>query len=99
MTKSFSELINSTVPTLVDFFATWCGPCKAMAPELQKLKSAIGDKANVLKVDIDKNPAVAHIYGVKAVPTVILFKDGKIVWRQSGVVSAQQLQQVIGQHV
>lgn len=96
---TFSEMINSSVPTLVDFFATWCGPCKAMAPELQKLKSVVGEKANVLKVDIDKNPAVAHMYGVRAVPTTLLFKNGKIVWRQSGVVSAQQLQQIVEQHV
>ena len=97
--SSFQEIINSEKPVLVDFFAEWCGPCKTMAPILSKVKTQIGDKASIIKVDVDKNPAAASTYQVRGVPTLILFKKGQIVWKESGVISEQQLANVIKQHI
>jgi len=97
--SSFQEIINSDKPVLVDFFAEWSGPCKTMAPILSKVKTQIGDKASIIKVDVDKNPSAASAYQVRGVPTLILFKKGQIVWKESGVVSEQQLASVIQQHI
>ena len=95
--SNLSELINSKKPLLIDFFAEWCGPCKMMTPILQELKRDIGENATIIKVDVDKNQALARKYNVMGVPTLILFKEGQIKWRQSGVVDARNLSRIIGE--
>jgi len=96
--STFQQVINSDQPVLVDFFAEWCGPCKTMAPILKQAKDSLGDKVRIIKVDVDKNPDAAQQYGIQGVPTLILFKNGQIKWRQSGVVPANALVQVVNQH-
>jgi thioredoxin 1 len=92
---TFNELIESDKPVLVDFFAEWCGPCKVMAPILKDVKQEVGDAVSILKVDVDKNPQAAAAYQVQGVPTLILFKQGKVLWRQSGVVQKNGLVGII----
>ena len=83
--KDFNELINSTKPTLVDFYAIWCSPCKMMSPIIEQTKKDLGDTATVLKIDIDKNNSIAAKYGIRSIPTLLIFKEGEVVWRQGGV--------------
>ncbi len=96
---TFKELIQSDKPVLVDFHATWCGPCKMMAPILQDVKHKVGDAVSIIKIDVDKNPQAAQAYQVQGVPTLILFKAGQTIWRQSGVVQAKQLEQILNNNL
>lgn len=96
--NDFTQLINSEKPTLVDFFATWCGPCRVQAPILENVKNQVGDAANVVKVDIDKNQELAAQYRVQSVPTLVIFKNGEPVWRASGVQQAEVLVDKLNEH-
>lgn len=95
----FSELIDSETPVLIDFHATWCGPCQMMGPILQDVAKKVDGRAKILKIDVDKNQGVAAKYQVQGVPTLMVFKNGKMVWRQSGVVPAHQLVEVLEKNV
>ncbi|MBS4043043.1 MAG: thioredoxin [Chitinophagaceae bacterium] len=94
----FNEIINQDKPVLVDFFAEWCGPCKTMSPILKEVKEVVGDNVSIIKLDVDKNPSTAQYFQVQGVPTLVLFKNGKVLWRQSGVVSKSQLVQILNNY-
>lgn len=96
---NFNEIINSEKPVLVDFSAEWCGPCKMMKPILEDLKSRMGDRATILKVDIDQNPKAAAAFKIQSVPTLIIFKKGAVRWRKSGVVQAKELENLLKQNI
>lgn len=95
--EKFNEMINGELLTLVDFFATWCGPCKMMHPILEQLKEKMGDDIRILKVDVDKNEALSMQYRIQSVPILMLFKKGEMLWRQSGAMSLNDLMQKISQ--
>lgn len=95
--ESFGEIIKGKTPVLVDFYAEWCGPCKMMKPILEELRQIMGDQIRILKIDVDKNPKLASSLNISGVPTLILFKEGQTLWRQSGVVPAKQLQTIVKQ--
>jgi len=97
--STFNQIINEDQAVLIDFFATWCGPCKMMPPILDQVKKNLGSQLRILKIDVGKNPKVAEQYQVRGVPTLILFKAGKILWRQSGVQDASTLIQIVKQHL
>lgn len=95
MNSSFNTIINSEKPVLVDFFATWCGPCKMLGPILKEVKDNLGDRISIIKIDVDKNQQLASVYQVRGVPTMILFQNGKQLWRQSGVLEKDNLIKII----
>jgi len=96
---NFKDIINSDQPVLVDFFAEWCGPCKTMSPILKEVAEKVQGNAKIIKIDVDKNQQAATAYNVRGVPTLILFKNGKQLWRQSGVVQTNELVNLINQHI
>ncbi|MDJ0646554.1 MAG: thioredoxin [Flavobacteriaceae bacterium] len=95
MKSSFNSIINSDIPVLVDFFADWCGPCKILAPILKEVKKELGDSIKIIKIDVDKNQLLSARYQVRGVPTLLLFKNGRQLWRQSGVLQKNDLIKVI----
>ncbi|MEK9829296.1 MAG: thioredoxin [Schleiferiaceae bacterium] len=95
----FKDLVSGDQPVLVDFFATWCGPCKALAPILVDVAKTLDGAVRVVKIDVDRNPAISQAYQVQGVPTLALFKDGKILWRQSGVLPSQTIVQQVKSHL
>jgi len=97
--ETFRDVIQGDTPVLVDFFAEWCGPCKMMSPILQELRAKMKDSIRIIKLDVDRNPAVAGAFNVQGVPTLVLFYKGKMLWRQSGVVPASTLENIIRQHI
>lgn len=96
--ERFEDLITSNIPVLVDFFAEWCGPCKVMKPILEELKGIKGEKVRIVKVDVDKHKEIAAYYQIQSVPTLMIFKDGKQLWRQSGVMRANDLSTILAQY-
>ena len=97
--SKFQELISQGKPVLVDFFAEWCGPCKMQAPILEDLKKRVNDQATIIKIDVDKNQGVAAKYGIRSVPTLMIFKNGEIKWKQSGVFPAEELERLIKENI
>lgn len=98
MNSNFNTIIDSKTPVLIDFYADWCGPCKMLAPILKEVKSELNDKIKIIKIDVDKNQSLATKYQVRGVPTMMLFKNGSQLWRQSGVLQKQDLVNIINQH-
>ncbi|MGC1203707.1 MAG: thioredoxin [Flavobacteriaceae bacterium] len=98
MSSSFNSIINSNPLVLIDFYAHWCGPCKALAPILKAVKHELADTIKIIKIDVDKNQALASKYQVRGVPTMMLFKNGKQVWRQSGVLQKNELLAILNKH-
>lgn len=98
MKSNFNDIINDDKPVLVDFFADWCGPCKMLAPILKDVKAELGEGVKIVKIDVDRNQELAAKYQVRGVPTMILYKNGKQLWRQSGVLQKQQLTEIIKSH-
>lgn len=98
MKTSFKDIINSETPVLVDFFADWCGPCKMLAPILKQVKDELGDAVKIIKIDVDKNQALAAQFQVRGVPTMILFKNGNQLWRESGVLQKNDIISIINSH-
>ena len=97
--SSFKEIIASAKPTLIDFHAEWCGPCKMMPPILAEVRNKLGDEVRILKIDVDKNPDLAAKLNVQGVPTLAIYKNGELAWRQSGVIPAHELVPIIKQHL
>lgn len=97
--NDFDEIINGSKPTLVDFYATWCGPCKVQSPIIDQVKEVLGDTANVLKVDVDRNPAISERYRIQSIPTLIVFKNGEALWRGYGVHQADQILAKVREHI
>ncbi len=97
--ESFGEIIRGNTPVLVDFTAQWCGPCRMMKPILEQLHQRMGEKLRIIKIDIDQSPSAAQAFNVQGVPTLLLFHQGKQVWRQSGVLQAGQLEKIIEQNI
>jgi thioredoxin 1 len=98
MNRSFQDIVNQDKPVLVDFFATWCGPCQMQGPILEDLKDTVGESADIIKIDVDKNPALANHFGIRSVPTLLLFKEGEVIWRKSGVGQKTELVSLINTH-
>lgn len=99
MKSSFNNIIDSETPVLVDFHADWCGPCKMLAPILKQVKDEMGNALKIVKIDVDKNQSLASTYQVRGVPTMLLFKNGKQVWRESGVLQKNDIISVVKQHI
>ncbi len=95
MNATFQKIVNSDKPVLIDFFATWCGPCQSLVPILKEVKDSLGERVSIIKIDVDKNQEIASSYQVRGVPTMMLFQNGKQLWRQSGVLSKEQIVNVI----
>ena len=97
--NNFEAHIQGEKPVVVDFFAEWCGPCKMMPPVLKEVKEKTGDRATVLKMDVDKNPGYAQLYNIQSIPTLVIFKNGRVLWRKSGVTSAHEILQHLNLHI